>query len=145
MLIVYCENISRILASSIVPWELAKSFCISGFRSMYGNIFQKTVWMLKMKGWNCMFLLILFFCVVNFACYYHVLKPASLRQEVKFLKDAITVKTWCLYKQTPGFSLPVWWWNIPLHKYVCAINPTPTPPSSFWILKLTEHGYKPFF
>lgn len=52
-------------------------------------------------------LLILFFCVVNFACNYHVLKPASLRQEVKFLKDAITVKTWCLYKQTPGFSLPV--------------------------------------
>lgn len=141
-MIVYCENISRILASSIVPWELAKSFCISGFRSMYGNIFQKTVWMLKMKGWNCMFLLILFFCVVNFACYYHVLKPASLRQDVKFLKDAKLSKHGAYINILLFF---LWWWNIPLYKYVCAINPTPTPPSSFLILKLTEHGYKPFF
>lgn len=54
-----------------------------------------------------MFPFILFFCVVNFACYYHVLIPASLKQDVKFLKDAITVKTWCLYEQTPGFLLPI--------------------------------------
>lgn len=59
-----------------------------------------------MNGWTVS--LILFFGVVNFACYYHVLIPASLRQDVKFLKDVktITVKTWCLYGQTPGFSLP---------------------------------------
>lgn len=56
-----------------------------------------------MNGWTVS--LILFFGVVNFACYYHVLIPASLRQDVKFLKD---VKTWCLYGQTPGFSLPVY-------------------------------------